>query len=129
MKHENFRYTEEHEWITLDGGVGTMGITDYAQKQLGDIVYVDLPEAGRKVEQGKEMGSIESVKAVAEIYSPVTGEIVAANEALASAPDLLNKDPYGEGWIAKIRLSDPGELSALMDSARYERYVDEVAKK
>ncbi|MEW5806336.1 MAG: glycine cleavage system protein GcvH [Acidobacteriota bacterium] len=129
MKHESYRFTEEHEWVSVKGGMGIVGITDYAQKQLGDIVYVELPEVGRMVEKGKEIGSIESVKAVADIYSPVTGEVLLVNEALQSAPDLLNRDPYGEGWIAKISLADPGEISSLMDLTSYEKFVEEEAKK
>jgi glycine cleavage system H protein len=129
MKHEKYRYTEDHEWISEEGGNGVIGITDYAQKQLGDIVYVDLPAVGKKIEKGKEMGSIESVKAVADVYSPVTGEVMETNQVLQDAPETMNKDPYGEGWIAKIKLEKPEEIASLMDHAGYEKYVAEESKK
>ncbi len=129
MKHEQYRFTEDHEWISVEGEHGVIGITDYAQKQLGDIVYVELPEIGAKVEKGKEMGSIESVKAVAELYSPASGEIAEVNESLRDAPDKVNKDPYNEGWIAKIKFSKREEMASLMDYPAYERYVAEESKK
>ncbi|WP_119462120.1 glycine cleavage system protein GcvH [Rhodospirillaceae bacterium SYSU D60014] len=118
------RYTEEHEWIRVDGDVGTMGITVYAQEQLGDVVYVELPEVGRKVEKGKEMAVVESVKAASEIYAPVSGEVVEVNEALTADPATVNRDAAGDGWFVKIRLSNTGELDGLMDEAAYKSYVE-----
>lgn len=123
MYPENFRYTKEHEWVRVDGDTGTVGITDHAQSELGDIVYVDLPKAGAHVEQGKSLGSVESVKAVSDIYSPVTGEVVEVNAALADAPEKLNQDPHGDGWLVKIRLANPDEVGALMSAADYEKYA------
>src|SRR5512144_3038613 len=105
MYPENFRYTKEHEWVLLEGDTGTVGITDHAQQELGDIVYVDLPKVGAKVEQGKSLGSVESVKAVSDIYSPVTGEVTAINTTLSEAPEKLNTDPHGDAWLVKIKLS------------------------
>lgn len=120
---ENFRYTKEHEWILVEGDTGTVGITDHAQKELGDIVYVDLPKPGAAVEAGKALGSVESVKAVSDIYSPVSGEVVAVNELLATAPERLNEDPHGAAWLVKIRLSNPSELDGLMGAADYQAYL------
>jgi len=122
---ENFRYTKEHEWILVEGDTGTVGITDHAQKELGDIVYVDLPKPGASVEAGKTLGSVESVKAVSDIYSPVSGEVVAVNELLASAPEKLNEDPHGAAWLVKIRLGNPAELDGLMSAADYQAYLGE----
>jgi len=122
MYPDNFRYTKEHEWVRVEGGTGTVGITFHAQEQLGDIVYVDLPKIGATVPKGASMGSVESVKAVSDVFSPVTGEVIAVNEALADAPEKLNHDPHGEGWLAKIKLSDPGEVAALMTAAEYQTY-------
>ena len=109
----------------MEGDTGTMGITFHAQKELGDIVYVDLPQPGAAVEQGKTVGSVESVKAVSDIYSPVTGEVVAANEDLATAPEKLNEDPHGAAWLIKIRLSNPSEINNLMSAADYQAYIGE----
>lgn len=120
---ENFRYTKEHEWILVEGDTGTVGITDHAQKELGDIVYVDLPKPGAAVEAGKALGSVESVKAVSDIYSPVSGEVVAVNELLATAPEKLNEDPHGTAWLVKIRLSNPSEVEGLMGASDYEAYI------
>lgn len=120
---ENFRYTREHEWILVEGDTGTVGITDHAQKELGDIVYVDLPKPGAAVEAGKALGSVESVKAVSDIYSPVSGEVVAVNELLATAPEKLNEDPHGAAWLVKIRLGNPAELDGLMSAADYQAYL------
>ncbi len=120
---ENFRYTKEHEWILVEGDTGTVGITDHAQKELGDIVYVDLPKPGAAVEAGKALGSVESVKAVSDIYSPVSGEVVSVNEMLATAPEKLNEDPHGAAWLVKIRLSNPSEVEGLMSTADYESYI------
>lgn len=123
MYPENFRYTKEHEWVLVEGDTGTVGITHHAQEQLGDIVYVDLPKVGTKLEKGAAMGSVESVKAVSEIFSPVSGEVVAVNETLSDAPEKLNQDPHGEGWLVKVRLTDPQEAAALMDAAQYQAHV------
>jgi glycine cleavage system H protein len=125
MYPEDLHYTKQHEWIRLSDDVGVVGITDYAQKQLGDIVYVDLPRVGTKVEQSKVMGSVESVKAVSDIYSPLSGEIIETNDALATAPEKLNESPHGDGWLVKIRLSAPTEVQALLSAADYEKYVAE----
>ena len=118
------KFTEEHEWIRVEGGVGTVGITAYAQEQLGDVVFVELPEAGRKVEKGKEMAVVESVKAASEVFAPVSGEIVEANAALADDPAKVNADPQGAGWFVKIRLVDPKQLDGLMDEAAYKKFVE-----
>lgn len=123
MYPSNLRYTQDHEWILVEGDEGTVGITEFAQGQLGDIVYLELPETGRKVAKQEVVGTIESVKAVSEIYSPVSGEIVETNAALNDAPETVNRDPHGAAWLYKIRLSDPGELSALMDAAAYESHA------
>jgi glycine cleavage system H protein len=125
MYPEDLQYTKQHEWIRLSGDAGVVGITDYAQKQLGDIVYVDLPRVGTKVEASKVMGSVESVKAVSDIYSPLSGEIMEINDALATAPEKLNESPHGDGWLVKIRLSAPNEVQALLSAADYEKYVAE----
>lgn len=120
---QDLRYTKEHEWVRAEGGVGTIGITDHAQKELGDIVYVDLPKVGAKIEQGKSLGSVESVKAVSDIYSPVSGEIAEVNESLAQAPEKLNQDPHGAAWLVKIRMSAPDEVEKLLSAADYQAYV------
>ena len=123
MYPENFRYTKEHEWVLVEGGIGTIGITDHAQQELGDIVYVDLPKPGTRVEQGRSMGSVESVKAVSDIYSPVSGDVAEINPLLADAPEKLNEDPHGAAWLVKIKLSAPGELPDLMSAADYQNYI------
>jgi glycine cleavage system H protein len=123
MYPENFRYTKEHEWVRVEGDTGTVGITMHAQKELGDIVYVDLPKLGTVVEQGKTMGSVESVKAVSDLYSPVSGEVIAVNEMLAGAPEKLNADPHGEAWLVKIRMSAPEETAQLLSAADYQSYA------
>jgi glycine cleavage system H protein len=123
MYPENFRYTKEHEWVLADGDAGTIGITDHAQQELGDIVYVDLPKVGTHVEAGKSLGSVESVKAVSDIYSPVSGEIVEINESLADAPEKLNTDPHRDAWLVKMRLSNPEEIQHLMTAADYQSYI------
>ena len=123
MYPENFRYTKEHEWVLADGDTGTVGITDHAQSELGDIVYVDLPKVGAQIEQGKSLGSVESVKAVSDIYSPVSGEVVEINGSLADAPEKLNADPHGGAWLVKIRLSQPAEVQNLMSAADYQTYI------
>ena len=125
MYPENFRYTKEHEWVNVEGDTGTIGITDHAQKELGDIVYVDLPKVGATAEKGKTIGSVESVKAVSDIYSPVSGEVVAVNELLTASPEKLNEDPHGAAWLMKIKLSAPAEMSELMSVADYLKYAGE----
>jgi glycine cleavage system H protein len=119
------RFTKDHEWVRREGDLAVIGITDYAQSQLGDVVYVELPEIGRQVEQGKEAAVVESVKAASEVYAPVSGEVVEVNEDLAADPAKVNADPLGEGWFLKLRLSDPKELDALMDAAAYQHFVEE----
>jgi glycine cleavage system H protein len=123
MYPENFRYTKEHEWVMADGDTGTIGITDHAQQELGDIVYVDLPKVGTHLDAGKSLGSVESVKAVSDIYSPVSGAIVEINESLADAPEKLNSDPHGDAWLVKIKLSHPEEIQNLMTAADYQSYI------
>ncbi|PYT36155.1 MAG: glycine cleavage system protein GcvH [Acidobacteria bacterium] len=120
---EDLRYTKEHEWVRVAGDVGTIGITDHAQKELGDIVYVDLPKVGAHIEHGKSLGSVESVKAVSDIYSPVSGEVTEVNEILAQAPEKLNQDPHGAAWLVKLRLSAPDEAKGLLSAADYQAYV------
>ena len=120
---KELRYTKEHEWVRVEGGVGTIGITDHAQEELGDIVYVDLPKVGEQLEQGKSLGSVESVKAVSDIYSPVSGEVVEVNESLATAPEKVNQDPHGAAWLVKVRLSAPEQVKALMPASEYESYI------
>jgi glycine cleavage system H protein len=119
------RFTEDHEWVRLDGDLAVIGITDYAQSQLGDVVYVELPEIGHRVEQGKEAAVVESVKAASEVYAPISGEVAEVNEALAADPAKVNADPNGEGWFFKLRLDDPREFDQLMDEAAYQRFVAE----
>ncbi len=122
MYPADYRYTKDHEWIKSDG---TVGITDYAQHSLGDVVYVELPKVGAQLEAGKGFGTVESVKAVSELYSPASGEVLAVNEALASSPEKINQDPHGAAWLVKLELANPGELSSLMDAAAYESYIRE----
>ena len=117
------KYTQEHEWIRVEGDVGTVGISQYAQEQLGDVVFVDVPQAGRKVTKGESIAVVESVKAASDIFAPVSGEIVDANKALADSPGDVNAEPTGKGWFFKIRLSDKGELAGLMDEAAYDAFV------
>lgn len=123
MAPEDNRYAKSHEYIHVEGDTGIIGITDYAQKELGDVVYVDLPRVGTQLELGDEFGSIESVKAVSELFSPVSGEIVEVNEALADKPDLVNTDPYGDGWMIRIKLRDNTEVDELMTPEDYDDYV------
>jgi len=118
----NLKYTKDHEWIDLAGDQGKVGITDYAQQQLGDVVYVELPEVGVKLKQGQSFGTIESVKAVSELYSPVTGEVVEVNTALKDEPEAVNKDPHGS-WMVVIRLTNAGEAGALLDASQYQDLV------
>ena len=121
------RFTKDHEWVRLDGDLAIVGITDYAQSQLGDVVYVELPEIGRRVEQGKEAAVVESVKAASEVYAPVSGEVAEINEILGVDPAKVNADPMGEGWFLKLRIDNPAELEALMDQAAYQRFIEEQA--
>jgi glycine cleavage system H protein len=119
------RFTKDHEWVRLDGDLAVVGITDYAQSQLGDVVYVELPEIGRRVAQGKEAAVVESVKAASEVYAPISGEVAEVNEALTAYPAMVNADPMGDGWFLKLRLDDPKEIDGLMDEAAYQRLVEE----
>jgi glycine cleavage system H protein len=130
MVPETLAYTKDHEWLRLEGDEGVVGITDHAQKELGDIVFLELPEPGRALSAGEEMGTVESVKAVSEIYSPVSGKVIDVNRALTEDPDssaTVNRDPYGEGWMVRILLSDPTEIEGLLDPAAYRRYLEEGA--
>lgn len=120
----SIKYTEDHEWVSIDGDIATVGITDHAQEQLGDIVYVDLPDAGTSVEKGVEAGVVESVKAASDVFSPVTGEVVEANQALADAPQTANEDPMGAGWFFKVKMSDMSELDDMMDETGYKSFID-----
>jgi glycine cleavage system H protein len=120
----NYRYTREHEWIQLDGTIGTIGITDYAQNSLGDIVYVDVPKVGDKVTANRTFGSVESVKAVSDLYSPVTGTVTATNDALKTSPDKINEAPH-DTWIIKVELADPAQFEKLLDAAAYESFIAE----
>lgn len=120
---ENFRYTKEHEWVHAEGDTATIGITFHAQHELGDIVYVDLPKVGTRAEKGRTFGSVESVKAVSDIYAPVSGEVIAINDELATAPEKLNADPHDSAWLIKLRITDAAELDGLLSSADYEAYV------
>jgi len=123
-----FRYSKDHEWIEVKGDIGVVGITDYAQHELGDVVFVELPAVGATLMAGKNFGSVESVKAVSDIYAPVTGEVAEANSALVKAPEAINTDPHGAGWLIKIKLANPSELNALMDAKAYEAYIAEKQK-
>jgi glycine cleavage system H protein len=125
MIPSDLRYTKEHEWVRVDGGEATVGITDYAAEQLGDIVYVELPEPGGDIEQFATFGVVESVKAVSDLFAPVTGEVVARNEALGDRPELVNGDPYGDGWMVRVRLADADQLAELLDAAAYEELTAE----
>jgi glycine cleavage system H protein len=122
------RYSKDHEWVKLEGGKGRIGITFYAQKQLGDVVFVELPEVGRTLAAGDRFGTVESVKAVSELFTPVSGEVVEVNGALVSVPEKVNQDPHGEGWMVVLAVRDPKEASALMDAAAYEAYVQSESK-
>jgi glycine cleavage system H protein len=128
MYPAEYRYTKDHEWIQLDGSIGTIGITDYAQQELGDVVFVEVPKPGATVKPGQSFGTVESVKAVSEIFSPVSGEVTETNPLLADAPETINKDPHKSAWLIKVKLADPKEVSALMDATAYEAYVAEKAK-
>jgi glycine cleavage system H protein len=120
---DNYKYTKQHEWVSAEGSEATVGITDHAQHELGDIVFVALPKVGSQATKGQTFGSVESVKAVSDIYAPVSGEITAVNDLLAQSPEKLNEDPQGEAWLIKIKLSSPDEINELMNAADYQKYV------
>ena len=128
MYPTDYRYTKEHEWIQVDGNIGTVGITDYAQHALGDVVFVELPKVGAKFSAMQSFGTVESVKAVSEIYCPASGEVVEVNTALADSPETINKDPHGAAWLIKIKIAHPAELASLMDAAGYQAYISEKEK-
>jgi glycine cleavage system H protein len=123
MVPTDLRYTKDHEWVRLEGDEATVGITQYAAEQLGDIVFVELPEVGRNLEQFAAFGVVESVKAVSDLFAPVTGDVTAVNDALTASPELVNSDPYGEGWMLKVRPSDASQLDELLDAAAYDALV------
>jgi len=127
MYPETYLYTKEHEWVKVDGDLGTIGITHHAQKELGDIVYVDLPKVGASFAQMAVFGSVESVKAVSDIYSPVSGEVTSINPLLTTAPEKLNDDPHGEAWLIVMKLSSPDELKGLLSAAQYQEYIEKGA--
>ena len=118
------KYTKEHEWVRVEGDIGTIGITDYAQDQLGDIVFVELPAVGATISAAQKLGEIESVKAVSELFAPVSGEVTEANDGLADSPEAVNDDPYGDGWMVKMRLSDAAELDGLLSADEYEAFIE-----
>jgi glycine cleavage system H protein len=122
---QELRYTKEHEWVRIEGEIGTIGITDFAQHELGDVVFVELPSPGATLTKGQAFGVVESVKAVSDIYAPVGGVVVEANPAVGSRPELVNEEPYGGGWLIKIRIADVGELGDLMDASGYREYTRE----
>jgi glycine cleavage system H protein len=117
------KYTRDHEWLRIEKDTGTIGITDYAQGELGDVVFVELPEIGKQIEKGEPFGTVEAVKAVSDLYAPVTGEVVEVNKELESASELVNKEPYTRGWMIKVRLKDQAEVAALLDAAKYRAHV------
>ena len=120
------RYTDQHEWVRVEGDVAVVGITDYAQQQLGDVVYVELPAVGKAVKQGGEMAVVESVKAASEVFAPASGTVTEINDALSAAPQTINEDAEGKGWFAKIRLSDKGEVEKLMDADAYRKFIEDL---
>lgn len=123
---DDLYYSKEHIWVKIEGDVATIGITDYGQHQLGDIVFIDLPENGREVESGEVIASVESIKAISEIYAPLTGKIISINEDLANDPSVINSDPYGDGWICDIQMKDPSEVEDLMTAEDYRAYLQEL---
>jgi glycine cleavage system H protein len=125
---KQYRYTKEHEWVDAKGNLATIGITDYAQHELGDVVFVELPKPGAKIETGKTFGTVESVKAVSEIYAPAAGEVIEVNAELQNTPEKINSDPHGAAWLIKVRLANAAELGKLMDAAAYEAYIADKAK-
>ena len=128
MYPNNFRYTKDHEWVQVSGDEAVVGITDYAQNHLGDVVYVEVPALGAKLAVHQVMGNIESVKAVSDVYSPLSGEVVAVNGGLNNSPELVNKDPHGQGWIARIKAANKSELDSLMNSVEYEKFLEGLDK-
>jgi glycine cleavage system H protein len=120
---ENLKYTKDHEWIHIEDGIGVIGITDYAQGELGDIVFVEVPPVGRKVDAGQVFGTVEAVKAVSDLYSPVTGEVVEVNKEIQDTPELVNKEPYERGWMIKVKIENEAELAALLDTAAYKNLI------
>jgi glycine cleavage system H protein len=124
----SYRYTKQHEWIDVKDGVGTIGITDYAQHELGDVVFVELPKPGTKVQAGKSFGNVESVKAVSEIYAPVSGEVLEANADLEATPEKLNSDPHNSAWLIRVKLADQTELTKLIDAKAYEAFISDKNK-
>jgi glycine cleavage system H protein len=118
------RYSQDHEWVRLEGDTATVGITHYAQEQLGDVVFVELPEVGKKVEKGKQMATVESVKAASEVYAPISGDVVEVNSTLSETPATVNEDAAGKGWFAKLKIADKGQFAALMDEAAYKKFVE-----
>ena len=124
---ENLRYSKDHEWVAVDGDVATIGITDYAQHSLGDVVYIDMPRSGDKFSMHESFGSVESVKAVSEIFTPVGGEVAEVNEGLNDTPEAVNNDPYNAGWMVKVKMDNPGEADAMMSAAEYEEYLEASA--
>jgi glycine cleavage system H protein len=128
MYPSDYSYSKDHEWLKVEGTEATLGITDYAQQELGDVVFVELPKVGAQLKAGQAFGTVESVKAVSEIFSPVSGEITEVNSVLANTPEKINQDPHGSAWLVKIRLSDPQEAASLMDAAAYQAYIAAKAK-
>ena len=124
----DYRYTKEHEWVRAEGDAATVGITDYAQHELGDVVYVEMPKPGTKLTAGQSFGTVESVKAVSDIYAPVAGEVTEVNAALADTPEMINKDPHGKAWLVKLKLANASEVSKLMNAAAYEAYIADKQK-
>ncbi|HMO82260.1 MAG TPA: glycine cleavage system protein GcvH [Pyrinomonadaceae bacterium] len=120
---ENLRYSKDHEWVSVDGDTATIGITDYAQHSLGDVVYIDFPRAGDRFASHEAFGSVESVKAVSEIFTPIAGEVTEVNEGLNDSPELVNSDPYGEGWMVKLKMDNPGEVDGMLSGEEYEEYL------
>jgi glycine cleavage system H protein len=128
MLPDDRKYSKEHEWIKVDSGRGTVGITDYAQKQLGDVVYVELPEVGAELAPMQVFGTIESVKAVSELYCPVSGEVVETNQTVVDKPELVNSDPYGEAWLLVVKIANPADLESLMSASEYQTYLDQESE-
>jgi glycine cleavage system H protein len=128
MYPDDLRYTKDHEWVRVAGDRGTVGVTHYAQKQLGDVVFLELPAVGRALKSGENFGTVESVKAVSELFSPAAGEVLEANDALVNAPEAVNTDPYGAGWMIVVKLADPASLASLMDAAAYKAFVESESK-
>lgn len=128
MYPQQYRYSKDHEWILVEGGIGRVGITEYAQKALGDVVFLELPEVGRTLAAGEQFGTVESVKAVSELYSPVAGEVVKVNAELVAKPETINKDSHGAAWMIEIKMADPSSASSLLDADAYQALVDSEAK-